>query len=110
MGRVLSGIQPTGDIHIGNYIGALQHWVADQEVNDSFYCLVDLHALSVSIPDPEELRTKTLEAAAILLAVGIDPNKATLFVQSHVPQHTQLSWVLTCFTASGDLQRMTQFK
>jgi tryptophanyl-tRNA synthetase len=110
MGRVLSGIQPTGDVHIGNYIGALQHWVADQEVNDSFYCLVDLHALSVSIPDPEELRTKTLEAAAILLAVGIDPQKATLFVQSHVPEHTQLCWVLTCFTAYGELRRMTQFK
>jgi len=110
MGRVLSGIQPTGDIHIGNYIGALQHWVADQDVNDCFYCLVDLHALSVSIPDPEELRTKTVEAAAILLAVGIDPQRSTLFVQSHVPEHTQLSWVLTCFTAFGELRRMTQFK
>src|SRR5437867_9277784 len=99
MGRVLSGIQPTGDVHIGNYIGALQHWVKDQELNDSFYCLVDLHAITLTPPAPDVLRDKTLEAAAILLAVGIDPQKATLFVQSHVPEHTQLAWVLNCFTA-----------
>src|ERR1041385_8323973 len=84
MGRVLSGIQPTGDIHIGNYIGALQHWVSDQDVNDAFYCLVDLHSITMSIPEPEVLRSKTLEAAAVLLAVGIDPERSTLFVQSHV--------------------------
>jgi tryptophanyl-tRNA synthetase len=110
MGRVLSGIQPTGDIHIGNYIGALQHWVSDQDVNDAFYCLVDLHSLTQAIPEPEVLRAKTLEAAAILLAVGIEPQKATLFVQSHVHEHTQLAWVLNCFTAYGELRRMTQFK
>ncbi len=110
MGRVLSGIQPTGDIHLGNYIGALRHWVADQMVNHSFYCLVDLHSISMSIPEPEVLRTKTLEAAAILLAVGIDPEKATLFVQSHVHEHAELAWILNCFTMFGDLRRMTQFK
>jgi tryptophanyl-tRNA synthetase len=110
MARVLSGIQPTGDVHIGNYIGALRHWAADQDVNDSFYCLVDLHSITQTIPEPEVLRTRTLEAAAILIAVGIDPDRSTLFVQSHVPEHTQLSWVLTCFTAFGELRRMTQFK
>jgi tryptophanyl-tRNA synthetase len=110
MARVLSGIQPTGDIHIGNYIGALRHWVADQRVDDSFFCLVDLHSITQSIPDPEELRGRTLEAGAILLGMGIDPERATLFVQSHVPEHAELSWVLTCFTAVGELRRMTQFK
>jgi tryptophanyl-tRNA synthetase len=110
MARVLSGIQPTGDIHIGNYIGALRHWAADQEVNDCFYCLVDLHSITHAIPDPEVLRVRTLEAAAILLAVGIDPERSTLFVQSHVAEHTQLTWVLTCFTSFGELRRMTQFK
>jgi tryptophanyl-tRNA synthetase len=110
MGRVLSGIQPTGDIHIGNYIGALQHWVADQDVNDAFYCLVDLHSLTLIIPEPEVLRRKTVEAAAILLAVGIDPAKATLFVQSHVHEHTELAWILNAFASFGELRRMTQFK
>jgi tryptophanyl-tRNA synthetase len=110
MARVLSGIQPTGDVHIGNYIGALRHWAADQDVNDSFYCLVDLHSVTRAIPEPEVLRARTLEAAAILIALGIDPDRSTLFVQSHVPEHTQLSWVLTCFTAFGELRRMTQFK
>jgi tryptophanyl-tRNA synthetase len=84
--------------------------VADQDVNDPFYCLVDLHSITHAIPDPEILRARTLEAAAILLAVGIDPDRSTLFVQSHVPEHTQLCWVLTCFTAFGELRRMTQFK
>ena len=110
MGRVLSGIQPTGDIHIGNYIGALQHWVSDQDVNDAFYCLVDLHSITMSIPEPEVLRRKTVEAAAILLAVGIDPEKSTLFVQSHVHEHAELAWILNSFTAYGELRRMTQFK
>jgi tryptophanyl-tRNA synthetase len=110
MGRVLSGIQPTGDIHIGNYIGALQHWVADQDVNDAFYCLVDLHSLTLVIPEPDVLRTKTIEAAAILLAVGIDPERATMFVQSHVHEHTELAWVLNAFTSFGELRRMVQFK
>src|SRR5947207_15915847 len=110
MARVLSGNQPTSDVHMRNYIVALRHWVADQDVNDCFYCLVDLHSITLSIPDPEVLRTRTLEAAAILLAVGIDPNRSTLFVQSHVHEHTGLAWVLTCFTSFGDLRRMTQFK
>jgi tryptophanyl-tRNA synthetase len=110
MGRVLSGIQPTGDIHIGNYIGALQHWVDDQDVNDAFYCLVDLHSLTLIIPEPDVLRRKTVEAAAILLAVGIDSAKATLFVQSHVHEHTELAWILNAFTSFGELRRMTQFK
>jgi len=110
MARVLSGIQPTGDVHIGNYIGALRHWVADQDVNDCFYCLVDLHSITAEIPDPENLRTKTIEAAAVLLAVGIDPDRSTLFVQSHVHEHAELAWVLTCFTSFGELRRMTQFK
>jgi tryptophanyl-tRNA synthetase len=110
MGRVLSGIQPTGDIHIGNFIGALQHWVADQDVNDAFYCLVDLHSLTQNIPDPEVLRRKTLEAAAILLAVGIDPQRSTLFVQSHVHEHAELAWILNNFASFGELRRMTQFK
>src|SRR6266508_536383 len=110
MGRVLSGIQPTGDIHIGNYIGALQHWVSDQHVNDALYCLVDLHSITMSIPEPEVLRHKTVEATAILLSVGIDPEKSTLFVQSHVDGHTELAWILNCFTSFGELRRMTQFK
>src|SRR4051794_23676725 len=110
MARILSGIQPTGDVHIGNYIGALRQWVADQYVDDCFFCLVDLHAITATPPPPEVLRRKTTEAAAILLAVGIDPARATLFVQSHLPEHSQLAWVLTCFTAFGELRRMTQFK
>jgi tryptophanyl-tRNA synthetase len=109
MARVLSGIQPTGDIHIGNYIGAIRHWVANQTVDDSFFCLVDLHAITVS-QDPETLRTKTLEAAAILVAAGLDPDRVTLFVQSHVHEHAELAWVLNCFTSFGELRRMTQFK
>jgi tryptophanyl-tRNA synthetase len=110
MARVLSGIQPTGDVHIGNYIGALRQWVQDQYVDDCFFCLVDLHAITATPPAPEVLRRKTTEAAAILLAVGIDPARAPVFVQSHVPEHTQLAWVLTCFTAVGELRRMTQYK
>ncbi|MGH2724746.1 MAG: tryptophan--tRNA ligase [Actinomycetota bacterium] len=109
MARVLSGIQPTGDIHIGNYIGAIRHWVRDQHENDSFFPLVDLHAITVP-QEAEALRTKTLDVAAILLAAGIDPERATLFVQSHVHEHAELAWVLGCFTMFGELRRMTQFK
>jgi tryptophanyl-tRNA synthetase len=109
MARVLSGIQPTGDVHIGNYIGAIRHWVADQHVNDSFFCLVDLHAITLP-HDPDTLRAKTLDLAAILLAAGIDPEVATLFVQSHVHEHAELAWVLNSYTGFGELQRMTQFK
>jgi tryptophanyl-tRNA synthetase len=109
MTRVLSGIQPTGEIHLGNYIGAIRHWANDQHENDSFFCVVDLHALTVEI-DPEHLREKTLEVATILLAAGLDPDVCTLFVQSHVPVHAELSWLLECVAAFGELRRMTQFK
>jgi tryptophanyl-tRNA synthetase len=107
--RVLSGIQPTGDIHLGNYVGAIRTWVADQHEHDAFFCVVDLHALTVPRP-PEELRAKTLETAQLLLAAGIDPDACTLFVQSHVPEHTELAWLLECVATMGELRRMTQFK
>jgi tryptophanyl-tRNA synthetase len=109
MTRVLSGIQPTGEIHLGNYLGAIRHWEKDQHEHDSFYCVVDLHALTQE-HDPAELRDKTLELTAVLLASGLDPKVCTLFVQSHVPQHTQLSWLLECVASFGELRRMTQFK
>ncbi|MGC1513304.1 MAG: tryptophan--tRNA ligase [Acidimicrobiales bacterium] len=109
MTRVLSGIQPTGEIHLGNYVGAVRHWVLDQHVHDSFFCVVDLHALTGE-QDPALLRTKTLEMATFLLAGGLDPDVCTLFVQSHVPQHTELSWLLECVASYGELRRMTQFK
>jgi tryptophanyl-tRNA synthetase len=108
--RVLSGIQPTGEsFHFGNYLGAIRHWVALQETHDAFYCVVDLHALTVEF-DPAELAQRTRIAAAQMLAVGLDPDLCTLFVQSHLPQHTQLSWVLECLTGFGHASRMVQFK
>ena len=91
MARVFSGIQPTGDMHLGNYLGAVRNWVTDQD--DAIYCVVDLHALTVP-QDPEQLRVKTLEVAMLLMATGIDPDVSTVFVQSHVPEHTQLTWLL----------------
>jgi tryptophanyl-tRNA synthetase len=109
MTRVLSGIQPSGEIHLGNHVGAIRQWVADQHVHDAFFCVVDLHALTLEI-DPAELRAKTLEVATILLAAGLDPDVCTLFVQSHVPAHSELSWLLECVAAFGELRRMTQFK
>ena len=109
MGRVLSGIQPTGDIHLGNYIGALRHWVTDQHEFDALYCVVDLHALTEA-HDPGELRALTLELFRSLMAVGLDPDVCTLFVQSHVHEHTELSWLLECTVSFGELRRMTQFK
>ncbi|MER3453213.1 MAG: tryptophan--tRNA ligase [Acidimicrobiia bacterium] len=109
MARVLSGIQPTGDIHLGNYIGAIRNWVAEQHEHDAFYCVVDLHALTVPRP-PGELRAKTLETATVLLAAGLDPDVCTLFVQSHVHEHTELCWILMCVASMGELRRMTQFK
>jgi tryptophanyl-tRNA synthetase len=109
MTRVLSGIQPTGDIHLGNYLGAVRQWVAAQRSHDAFYCVVDLHALTRQ-PDPETLRQKTLETATVLLAAGLDPQTCTLFVQSHVPEHTELAWMLNCVATFGELRRMTQFK
>jgi tryptophanyl-tRNA synthetase len=108
---VLSGIQPTADsFHLGNYIGAVRQWVALQETHDAFYCVVDLHALTNGEWDPAELRSRSRVAAAQLLAAGLDPDRCTLFVQSHVPEHTQLSWVLTCLTGMGEASRMTQYK
>ncbi len=106
---MLSGIQPTGDIHLGNYLGALQQWVQDQHEYDSFYCAVDLHAITVQ-QDPAELQQKTLETMATLVAIGLDPDVCTLFVQSHVSQHSQLAWLLECTVSLGELRRMTQFK
>lgn len=108
--RVLSGIQPTaGSFHLGNYLGAVRQWVALQETHDAFYCVVDLHAITVE-QNPKELRQNTRVSAAQLLALGIDPDRATLFVQSHVPEHAQLGWVMQCLTGFGEASRMTQFK
>ena len=109
MTRVLSGIQPTGEIHLGNYVGAVRHWAHDQHVHDSYFCVVDLHAITVEL-DPAVLRAKTIEVAAILLAAGLDPEVCTLFAQSHVHEHAELGWLLECVASVGQLQRMTQFK
>jgi tryptophanyl-tRNA synthetase len=109
MARVFSGIQPTGQVHLGNLLGALRVWVEDQHRDDSIYCVVDLHALTIP-QDPAELRTRTLELAQVLLAVGLDPDVCTLFVQSHVHEHPELAWILECTAAFGELRRMTQFK
>lgn len=108
--RVLSGIQPTADsYHLGNYLGALKQWIDLQNDYDAFYFIPDLHAITVE-QNPEELRNRTVAGAAQLLALGIDPEKSTLFVQSHVPAHAELTWVLQCLTGFGEASRMTQFK
>ncbi|MCB8981927.1 MAG: tryptophan--tRNA ligase [Ardenticatenaceae bacterium] len=107
--RVLSGIQPSGNIHLGNYLGAVKNWVAGQDEKINFFCVVDLHSLTVP-QDPVELRFQTRALAAVLLAAGIDPQKSTLFVQSHVTAHAEACWLLNCVTPLGWLQRMTQFK
>lgn len=109
MSRVFSGIQPTGDLHLGNLLGAVQNWVEDQHVSDSLYCIVDLHALTVP-KAPSEVSVKTLELAQVLIACGLDPELCTLFVQSHVPEHSELAWLMQCVTSVGELRRMTQFK
>ena len=106
---MLSGIQPTGEPHLGNLLGAVRWWVADQRQGDSFYCVVDLHGLTVA-GEPDERRQATLTMATLLLAAGLDPDSCTLFVQSHVPAHTQLAWLLECTASIGELRRMTQFK
>jgi len=106
---VLSGAQPSGQLTIGNYMGALRQWVRMQDDYDCLYCIVDLHAITVR-QDPQALRKACLDAAALYLAVGIDPDKSTVFLQSHVPQHAELGWVLNCYTQMGELSRMTQFK
>jgi tryptophanyl-tRNA synthetase len=108
--RVLSGIQPTSDsFHLGNYLGAVKQWVELQEGHDAFYCIVDLHALTVET-DPALMRKRTLVSAAQLLALGISPEKSTLFVQSQVAEHNQLAWIMECITGFGEASRMTQFK
>ncbi|MFF3751105.1 tryptophan--tRNA ligase [Streptomyces sp. NPDC002018] len=108
--RALSGIQPTaGSFHLGNYLGAVRQYVALQETHDAFYMVVDLHAITVP-QDPAELRANTRLAVAQLLAAGLDPRRCTLFVQSHVPEHAQLAWVMNCITGFGEASRMTQFK
>lgn len=110
MKRVLSGIQPTADsFHLGNYLGAVKQWVELQKDHDAFYCVVDLHALTVET-QPAVLRRRTLAAAAQLIALGLDPQKCTLFIQSHLSEHNQLAWVLECIAGFGEASRMTQFK
>ncbi|MGR3806771.1 tryptophan--tRNA ligase [Pasteurella testudinis] len=106
---VFSGVQPSGELTIGNYLGALRQWAKMQDEFDCLFCIVDLHAITVR-QDPQALRNATLDTLAIYLAAGIDPQKSTIFVQSHVPQHTQLAWVLNCYSYFGEMSRMTQFK
>nr|WP_090345933.1 tryptophan--tRNA ligase [Mycolicibacterium malmesburyense]CRL78505.1 tryptophanyl-tRNA synthetase [Mycolicibacterium malmesburyense] len=107
---VFSGVQPTSDsLHLGNALGAIQQWVGLQDDHEAFFCVVDLHAITIP-QDPERLRRRTLATAAQYLALGIDPGRSTIFVQSHVPAHAELSWVLGCFTGFGQASRMTQFK
>ena len=110
MKRVLSGIQPTADsFHLGNYLGAIRQWVALQDSHDAFYCVVDLHALTVDV-DPKVLTERTLASVAQLIALGVDPNRCTIFVQSQVSAHNQLGWVMECLAGFGEASRMTQFK
>ncbi|MFN8036097.1 MAG: tryptophan--tRNA ligase [Acidimicrobiia bacterium] len=107
--RVFSGIQPTGDMHLGNYLGAVRQWVADQDTHDAVYCVVDLHAMTLPY-EPREMADRTRRTAMLLLAAGLDPQRCLLFVQSHVGAHTELTWILNCVATFGELNRMTQFK
>lgn len=107
--RVFSGIQPTGDIHIGNYLGAIRHWVLSQAELDNIFCIVDLHAITV-LQEPGVLKAKIREVAGLLFAAGINPAESAVFVQSHIPAHSELTWILNCFTPMGWMRRMTQFK
>jgi len=107
--RIFSGAQPTGELHIGNYLGALKNWVALQDEYEAFYCIVNLHAITLS-QDPKTLRQKTLDLARIYLAAGIDPERSTIFIQSDAPEHAELTWILSCIARMGELERMTQFK
>jgi tryptophanyl-tRNA synthetase len=109
MARVFSGIQPSGELHIGNYLGAVRNWVTLQETHECLICIVDYHAITQAF-EPALLESRTFEMAVSLLAAGIDPERTILFVQSHVPEHTELSWVFTTVTPVGELERMTQFK
>lgn len=107
--RVFSGIQPTGNIHLGNYLGAVKNWVERQDSYENIFCVVNSHAITLP-QDPKTLKEKTYALCAMLLACGIDPKKSTLFIQSQIQEHTSLAWLLTCITPMGDLSRMTQFK
>jgi len=109
MEKVFSGIQPTGEIHIGNYVGAVRQWVKLTDTYDCIFCVVDYHAITVEYP-LEEMRKRILETAIVLLACGLSPEKCKIFVQSHVREHTELAWIFNCVTPIGDLERMTQFK
>src|SRR5215471_8128153 len=109
MRRIFSGAQPTGNVHLGNYLGALRNWVALQREYESIYCIVNLHALTVP-QDPMVLAEKSRDLARIYLAVGIDPEVSTIFIQSDVPEHAELTWLLNCVTRMSELERMTQFK
>jgi tryptophanyl-tRNA synthetase len=109
MPRVFSGIQPTGDLHLGNHLGAVRRWVADQDRADAIYCVVDLHALTLPY-SPAELSARTRQNAVLLMAAGLDPARCVLFVQSHVAAHAELTWLLNCVATFGELRRMTQFK
>ena len=106
---MLSGIQPSGDLHLGNYLGAIKNWVERTDEFDNYYFMADLHTITVR-QNPADLRRRTLEQLALYIACGLDPEKNTLFIQSHVPQHAELGWVLQCYTMFGELSRMTQFK
>lgn len=106
---IFSGVKPSGDLTLGNYLGAIKNWVELQEEYDCYYCIVDLHSITVS-QEPKDLRRRTLEVLSQYIAAGIDPEKSTLFIQSHLSQHAELSWVLSCMTYMGELNRMTQFK
>jgi len=107
--RIFSGIQPSGNLHLGNYLGAIKNWVKLQNEYDSIFCVVDLHAITVP-QDPEELKKKTIEVAKIYLAAGIDPQKSAIFIQSHVPEHAELCWILNTLAKISEMERMTQFK
>ena len=107
--RVFSGIKPTGNLHIGNYVGAIKQWVQGQDNYDNIFCIVDLHAITVP-QDPKVLKAKTREVTGLYLAAGIDPKKSIVFIQSHVSAHAELAWILNCFIPTGWMQRMTQFK
>ena len=107
--RIFSGVKPTGPLHLGNYLGALRNWVELQHEYESFFCIVNLHAVTIPI-DPAYLSGLTIEIARLYIALGIDPTVSTIFVQSDVPEHTELTWMLNCVTRMSELERMTQFK
>jgi len=109
MKRIFSGIQPTGEVHIGNYLGAIQNWVKLTETYDCIYCIVDYHAVTIEY-EPSLMQQKILDTALVCIACGLTPDRCILFVQSHVPEHTELTWIFNCLTSIGDLERMTQFK